>query len=110
MVGRALGVVKIADLITTPFPVSPKKTRAADFDARSRRGGGAPGQFRPAPRLCSSQEVRIGLGARSRVHCSSHADPAGPAAVPRHAAVCFGRSPARIFWRMPSNSSSDWLM
>ena len=26
---------------------------------------------RPAPRLCSSQEVRIGLGARSRVHCSN---------------------------------------
>ena len=63
MVGRALRVVKIADLITTPFPVSPKKARAADLDARSRRGGGAPGQFRPAPRLCSSQEVRIGLGA-----------------------------------------------
>ncbi len=26
---------------------------------------------RPAPRLWSSQEVRIGLGARSRVHCSN---------------------------------------
>ena len=26
---------------------------------------------RPAPRLSSSQEVRIGLGARSRVHCSN---------------------------------------
>jgi hypothetical protein len=45
MLRRALGVVKIADLITTPFPVSPKKARAADLDARSRRGGGAPGQF-----------------------------------------------------------------
>jgi hypothetical protein len=41
MLRRAPGIVKIGDVITTPFPVS----RAADLDARSRRGGGAPGQF-----------------------------------------------------------------
>jgi len=36
---------------------------------------------RPAPRLSSSQEVRIGLGARSRVHCSNSAAAIGPGRV-----------------------------
>ena len=38
-------VVKIADLIAAPFPVSPRKARAPDLDARLRRGGGAPDRF-----------------------------------------------------------------
>jgi hypothetical protein len=45
MIRRALGAVRIADLITRPFPVSPKRSRAANLDGRSRRGGGPPGQF-----------------------------------------------------------------
>jgi len=42
---RLTPVKDIAGVIAAPFPVSPRKARKADFDARARRGASAPARF-----------------------------------------------------------------